>query len=241
MIEVQTGLRKHAKALLAANAQVIKNSLISQLDGDGARHQVQKTHEDFVKTQADIKEVQALLNEMPSLSTVGSSDQPSESSLLAAAEGRAEAEVSAEQTRNLMLMVSKSKSDLNARLAKEKKQIQERAKALNDPEVGQEDMIEIITSKRSDDAAPVSKGFLNTLSKYNIDPVWLKNQRTQRLAELLSQEYSHIGQKAAEIEDNLFLKEHDNLVAMINNKVGDKELHQHLLAQLSTASASSAS
>jgi len=85
IIEVQTGLRKHAKALLAANAQVIKNSLISQLYGDGARHQVQKTHEDFVKTQADIKEVQALLNEMPSLSTVGSSDQPSESSLLAAA------------------------------------------------------------------------------------------------------------------------------------------------------------
>ena len=74
MIEVQTGLRKHAKALLEADTQVLKNSLISQLDGEGAKHQVQKTHDDFVKTQADIKEVQALLNEMPSLSTVGSSN-----------------------------------------------------------------------------------------------------------------------------------------------------------------------
>jgi len=113
----------------------VKNNLISQLDGDGRRHQVQKTHEEFVKTQADIKEVQSLLNEMPSISTASSNDQPSESSLIAAAEGRTDAEVSAEQTRNLMLMVSKSRSDLNARLAKEKKQIQDRAKALSDPEV----------------------------------------------------------------------------------------------------------
>ena len=205
MIEVQTGLRKHARALLEANTQVVKNSLISQLDGEGARHQVLKTHEDFVKTQADIKEVQALLNEMPSLSSVGSNSQPNESSLLAAAEGRTEAEVSAEQTRNLMLMVSKSKSDLNAKLSKEKKQIQERAKALVDPALGQEDVIEIKTSRRSNDSAEAGKSFLTTLNKYNVDPVWLKKQQSQRLTELLSQEHSHISEKAAKIEDNLFL------------------------------------
>lgn len=182
---------------MEANAQVVKNALVSQLDGEAARHQVQKTHEDFVQTQADIKEVQALLNEMPSLSSVGSNNQPSESSLLAAAEGRTEAEVSAEQTRNLMLMVSKSKSDLNSKLSKEKKQIQERAKALVDPELGQEDVIEIKTSRRSNDSTEASKSFLNTLNKYNVDPVWLKNQRSQRLSELLSQEHSHISQAAA--------------------------------------------
>ena len=206
------------------------------MDGDGAKHQVLKTHEDFVKTQADIKEVQALLNEMPSLSSVGSNNQPTESSLLAAAEGRTEAEISAEQTRNLMLMVSKSKSDLNAKLSKEKKQIQERAKALVDPALGPEDVIEIKASRRSNDPAEVGKSFLNTLNKYNVDPVWLKEQQSKRLNELLSQEYSHISEKAAKIEGNLFLKEHDNLVTMINNKVGDNELHQYLLAKMSTAS-----
>jgi hypothetical protein len=123
MVEVQTGLRKHAKSLLEANAAVVKNALISQLDGDGVKQQVLKTHNDFVKTQADIKEIQTLLNEMPAVTTVGSSDQAKESSLFTAAEGRTEAEVSAEQTRNLMLMVSKSKSDLNAKLSKEKKNI----------------------------------------------------------------------------------------------------------------------
>jgi hypothetical protein len=60
------------------------------------------------------------------------------------------------------------------------------------------------------------------------------------LAELLNQEYSHVGQRAAEIEDNLFLKEHDNLVTMINNKVGGKELHQYLLARMTTAASFSA-
>jgi len=45
---------------------------------------------------------------MPAVTTVGSSDQATESSLFTAAEDRTEAEVSAEQTRNLMLMVSKS-------------------------------------------------------------------------------------------------------------------------------------
>tara|TARA_B110001450_G_C17570699_1_gene460648 strand:- start:804 stop:1088 length:285 start_codon:yes stop_codon:yes gene_type:complete len=94
-------------------------------------------------------------------------------------------------------MVSKSKSDLNSKLSKEKKQIQERAKALVDPELGQEDVIEIKTSRRSNDSTEASKNFLNTLNKYNVDPVWLKNQRSQRLNELLSQEHSHISQAAA--------------------------------------------
>jgi hypothetical protein len=63
--------------------------------------------------------------------------------LVDAAVKRTEAEVSAEQTRNVMLMVSKSRSDLNAKLGKEKKQIQEREKALNDLELGQEDVVQI--------------------------------------------------------------------------------------------------
>jgi hypothetical protein len=50
MIQVQTGLRKHAKALLEANAQIVKNALISKLDGEAAKQQVLKTYDDFVKT-----------------------------------------------------------------------------------------------------------------------------------------------------------------------------------------------
>jgi hypothetical protein len=115
---------------------------------------------------------------MPSVSTVGSSNQAGESGLVDALEKRTEAEVSAEQTRNVMLMVSKSRSDLNARLGKEKKQIQEREKALNDLELGQEDVIQVITSKRSNDSNELSKGLMNKLNKYNVDPVWLKKQRT---------------------------------------------------------------
>ena len=129
---------------------------------------------------------------------------------------------------------------MNAKLSKEKKNIQERAKALNDPELGQEDVIQMKPSKRTNDHAELDKSFLNKLSKYNVDPTWVKNQRANRLEELLSQEYSHVAQKAAEIEDNLFLKEHDNLVVMINNKVGGSQLHEYLLAKMSTASSFSA-
>jgi hypothetical protein len=81
--------------------------------------------------------------------------------------------------RNLMLMVSKSKTDLNAKLARDMKGIKERKEALADPEVAGEDIIQIKTSKpRENTLEEANKELLQRLKKYNVDPVWLRDQRT---------------------------------------------------------------
>ena len=85
-----------------------------------------------------------------------------------------------------MFMLWKSEADLKQILNKESKYAKERNEALRDPAVGQNDVIQIKTTKPLDLSS--KKELLARLKKYDVDPVWLQNMRTDKMEQLFEKQ-----------------------------------------------------
>jgi hypothetical protein len=84
--------------------------------------------------------------------------------------------------RNLLLMVSKSQSDLGVKMRKIQFNSQKRDDFLKDKKAKPSDKIQIkFDGTTTYDSVYLRKDFLSHLKQFDVDPVWLKNQQVSLL------------------------------------------------------------